>query len=1392
MSVSTELSFTPPFLAGGGEIGDLMRTHDWSNSPLGAPETWPQSLRSVVGLLLNSKFPMFVAWGPQHGFLYNDPYAEILGAKHPSALGRRFYDIWSEIWSDISPLINAAMAGEATYRENLPLVLNRQGFDEQTWFTFSYSPVRDESGRVAGLFCACTETTAQILGEQRQSFQLCLEERLREVINPHQVAALASEMVGRHLGVARAGYGEIDETQALLSVEHDWTDGSVPSLAGTHRMDDFGPPIIAELKAGRTISVDDVRNDPRVGPHATAFGAIRTGSVLAVPLIKAGQFAAMLFLHHSAPHRWTEADATLVEDVAERTWAAVERARAEAALERSEQELQLLTDTLPVLIAYVDTERRYRFVNKGYETWFRRSRKDFLGRHVREVLGDAAYGEVKAKITAVLSGERLTFEQFMPYKCEQHRHTRVEYAPRVGNDGVVEGFYSLVQDITAQKQATARFEGVFNSELMGFTIFDIKTGETLAINDRFLSMTGHSRADFDEGRWDWRDFTLSEHLDKDERAVTQARERGWWEPFEKEYRRRDGTVFPVRIASAPLPGEGGRVVVSIEDITRQRAAAAALRDSESRLRFLSELDEALRAASDAPAAMQAAAAILAQRLRAARCAYADVDWDSDRFIIRSDYTAPGVASSAGTYSLDLFGPRAAADMRGGRTLVVRDVTRELAPAAGRDMFQAIGIDAIVCCPLLKDERLVAMMAVHQDRARDWKAEEVALVEAAVERCWAYVERVGAEARLRDSEERFRTLADAMPQLVWTAAPDGRVDYYNARRSEYADLKQADTRQWEWTPIVHPDDLESTREAWARSAATGEPYACEHRLAKASGRWAWHVSRATAARGPDGAILKWFGTATNIDDLKRVEAQLRELNTTLEQRVAERTAERQLLATIVDTTHEQIQALDLDYRWLAINPASAAAYGRLYGKHPKVGDNLLDLLADMPEHLAAAKAVWARALAGEAYTIACDWGHPAFGRRSYEMRFEILRDADGRQTGAFLTGRDVTDRLEEQGRLAQAEEALRQSQKMEAIGQLTGGVAHDFNNLLTPIVGSLDMLQRKGLGGEREQRLIAAAAQSAERAKTLVQRLLAFARRQPLQPIAVDIAGLVTGMGDLVASTTGPQIKVVVEAPGDLPAAKTDPNQLEMALLNLSVNARDAMPEGGTLRISASTEQIGAGHRSKLQPGPYIRLSVADTGSGMEETTLARAIEPFFSTKGIGKGTGLGLSMVHGLASQLGGALTIQSRPGLGTNVELWLPQTEARPEPSERSPDALGTKPAQGRALLVDDEELARLSTADMLADLGFAVVEAASAEEALRLVNRGERFNLVVTDHLMPGMNGTDLARAIRSLQPEVSVLLVSGYAEREDIAPDLPRLSKPFRKDELSATLAQLSRPV
>jgi CheY-like chemotaxis protein len=279
------------------------------------------------------------------------------------------------------------------------------------------------------------------------------------------------------------------------------------------------------------------------------------------------------------------------------------------------------------------------------------------------------------------------------------------------------------------------------------------------------------------------------------------------------------------------------------------------------------------------------------------------------------------------------------------------------------------------------------------------------------------------------------------------------------------------------------------------------------------------------------------------------------------------------------------------------------------------------------------------------------------------------------------------------------------------------------------------------------------------------------------------------MADLISSTSGPTIEVRVDLPNDLPPATADANQVEMAVLNLAVNARDAMPNGGLLTISAVRASVGPEQQSSVRPGEYVRLSVTDTGVGMDQATLERAIEPFFSTKGIGKGTGLGLSMVHGLALQLNGGLTIESKTGAGTTVDLWLPVSTAPASGDLQRAEPLPSPRALGTALLVDDEDLVRLSTGDMLTDLGYEVAEASSAEDALRMLSEGLNPSLMVTDHLMPGMSGAELARIVKARLPDLPVLIVSGYAEAEAIEPSLARLTKPFRNAELAESLAALT---
>lgn len=366
--------------------------------------------------------------------------------------------------------------------------------------------------------------------------------------------------------------------------------------------------------------------------------------------------------------------------------------------------------------------------------------------------------------------------------------------------------------------------------------------------------------------------------------------------------------------------------------------------------------------------------------------------------------------------------------------------------------------------------------------------------------------------------------------------------------------------------------------------------------------------------------------------------------------------------------------------------------------------------------------------------------------------------------------------------------LHEAQKLETLGQLTGGVAHDVNNLLTPITGALDLLARRYAGSDpRAARLIDGALQSAERARILVSRLLGFARRQALETRPVDPATLLDGMRDLVASSIGSTIELRIISAKDLPPALADPNQLELALLNLCVNARDAMPGGGTLTIAAERVVAGPGGTPHLTPGAYVRLSVIDTGTGMDEATLARAVEPFYSTKEVGKGTGLGLSMVHGLAGQLGGAFVLSSVVGEGTRADLYLPIAEdaARPAPRVSAGPVRALRPLT--VLLVDDEDLVRTGTAEMLRDMGHTVHEAAGGAQALGRLGTGLQVDVVITDYMMPRISGAELAERIRELHPDMPVLVVTGYAGG-DINISLPQLAKPFRQSDLAAALERL----
>ena len=507
-------------------------------------------------------------------------------------------------------------------------------------------------------------------------------------------------------------------------------------------------------------------------------------------------------------------------------------------------------------------------------------------------------------------------------------------------------------------------------------------------------------------------------------------------------------------------------------------------------------------------------------------------------------------------------------------------------------------------------------------------------------------------------------------------------------------------------------------------------------------------------------------------------------------------QRDILATIAETTGAFIQVADLNYRWLAINKASADEFERIFGVRPKVGLSMLDILADRPEHQAAVKAVWSRALDGEEFTEIGEFGDHE--RRFYEMKYNNFYDAEGNRIGAFQIVTDATERMRAQQALEKAEAALRQSQKMEAIGQLTGGMAHDFNNLLQIIAGNLDLLQRNLPKGQaRLRRYIDNALRGSARATELAHRLLAFAKPTPGVQRVVDANQLLQSMSDLIRHAVGERIAVSFELLDRAAPIKVDPNQLESAVLNLVVNARDAMPAGGRLVISTAegtAQDLPLNRRN--EPGLVANVvCVADSGEGMDEHTLGHLFEPFFTTKRPGHGTGLGLAMVYSFVHMAGGHIQVRSAPGEGSLFRLGFPRAEAEELPVDAVTESTILRSrSQQLILVVEDDDDVRQHSVETLRDLGYRVIEAHDGQSALSLLakHKGDIALMFCDIGLPDGASGRELATEARQRHPGLRVLYTSGSADADAVGEDgsspEPMIAKPFSFDNLALRMREM----
>ncbi len=649
------------------------------------------------------------------------------------------------------------------------------------------------------------------------------------------------------------------------------------------------------------------------------------------------------------------------------------------------------------------------------------------------------------------------------------------------------------------------------------------------------------------------------------------------------------------------------------------------------------------------------------------------------------------------------------------------------------------------------------------------------------------DRMLAQEKLRESEERFRAIADSAPIPIWVTRLDRTRSFANRAYLDFLGLPFDQAVMFDWRKRVHPDDLQRILKEQVAGESSLKPFVLEARYARADGQWRWLRSESQPRFDPTGKHIGFIGVALDVTAAKQAEVDLRRLNESLELRIRERTAQLESseaqMRAIFETSHQYQALLGRDGHLLYANRTSLA--GIRSEAHEVVGMRFWQtpwFSGTVGMHDAVRDA-FAAVMRGEEFQSEMLLNLP-IGARHFDFTMRPLRDQHGAIIGAVPEAVDITARRH-------GEEALRQSQKMEAVGQLTGGVAHDFNNLLTIIRSATDFLRRRDLPEERRRRYVDAISETVDRASTLTGQLLAFARRQPLKPQVFNVGAQVETVAQLMRPLVGDRIRIDVEIADTDCFAIADIAQFETALMNLAVNGRDAM--GGQGKLALRVRKVTAIPPLRAQParsGDFVAVDMADTGVGIAPELRETIFEPFFTTKEVGKGTGLGLSQAFGFAKQSGGDIEVASAPGQGAAFTIYLPQATRPPEAT--SVAVTGPEPAargRGYRVLVveDNDDVGRFST-ELLEDLGYTVRRVSSADAALAiLAEDGFAADLVFTDVIMPGMNGVELAGILRQRYPGLAVVLTSGYSDAlaESADRGFELIQKPYSVELLSRVL-------
>lgn len=925
-------------------------------------------------------------------------------------------------------------------------------------------------------------------------------------------------------------------------------------------------------------------------------------------------------------------------------------------------------------------DHRFELTNPNYQKVI--GHREVIGRTVGEVLTDAvAQGYLDLLDQVYRSGEAhradsaLYAVQAEPGGEVVDRYVDFVFQP-LKEDGRVWGVFIQGMDVSDRHRADqalalseARYGALFAAMATGFCVIEMKFDAAdrpvdyriVEGNKAFEEMTGLVDP---YGKW------VSE--------IAPGLEQHWFDLYGGVARTGEpvrfenpadifGRWYDVQALRIGQPG-AWQVAILFNNITERK-------QSETRQNALLELNDAIRDLTDAGDIAQASAEVLARTMGVSRAGYGTVDTVAETITIARDFNQPGVSSIAGTLAFREHGSYIE-DIKRGETVAIDDVALDPRTAATADVLKRISAGSFVNMPLMEQGRVVAMVFVNHATPRHYTDSDLRLMRDVAERVRTATERARSEAALRDSEAQFRVFAQATPIQIWASWADGSLYWFNPQVYAYSGLAEgALDGTTGWGKVVHPDDLDWASERWVQALASGQVYENEFRIRRHDGVYRTFMVRAEPVHDEEGRILRWVGSNTDIEDLRRQSAELARFNETLEEQVAERTSA-----------------------------------------------------------------------------------------------------------------------------LMQAEEALRQSQKMEAVGQLTGGIAHDFNNLLAGISGSLELITNRIAQGRHAEveRFTVAAQGAAKRAAALTHRLLAFSRRQTLDPKPTDPNRLIRGMEDLVRRTTGPGIEVEVVAGAGLWPVLIDAHQLENAVLNLCINARDAMPSGGRLTIETGNRWIDArtAKAQDLEPGQYVSICVSDTGTGMAPEVAARAFEPFFTTKPLGEGTGLGLSMIYGFVRQSGGQVRIYSEAGEGAMICLYLPRHFGEVDDADLIPEVEQAPRAQAgeTVMVVDDEPTVRMLVAEILHELGYQCIEASDGVAGLKLLQSGARIDLLVTDVGLPGgMNGRQMADAARIDRPDLKVLFITGYAENAVVGnghldPGMHVMTKPFAMEALGSRIREL----